>query len=72
MLRNVAGHGETLDVGYNSPVSALASRTFNAKLLFPRILGADATFSLEGLVDTVRRTDVRNIREHRNRNRRDK
>lgn len=54
MLRNVAGHGEVLDVGYNSPMSALSSRTFNARLLVPRILGADASFSLEGLVDTVR------------------
>ncbi|CAM9170343.1 unnamed protein product [Ascophyllum nodosum] len=53
-LKNALGHGETVDVGYNSPLSGLESRTFNARLALPSLWRSAASFTLDGLVDTVR------------------
>ena len=48
------GHGEVLDVGYTSPIAGLQSRTVNAKLFLPTLRRAPASFTLEGIADTVR------------------
>lgn len=54
MLLNTLGHGETLDVGYNSPISGKEGQTTNARLTLPSLLGTDTSFTLEGIVDSVR------------------
>ena len=41
-------------MGYNSPLSGLESRTFNARLALPSLWRSAASFTLDGLVDTVR------------------
>lgn len=54
-LRNAFGHGEVLDMGYNSPIAGRDGRTMKAKLSLPRVRRTDASFNLEGIMDRVRR-----------------
>lgn len=54
-LRNPLGHGEMLDVGYNSPIAGQEGHTVSAKLYLPHLFRTPVSGTLEAIMDTVRR-----------------
>lgn len=52
-LRNALGHGEMLDMGYNSPIAGQEGHTVSAKLFLPRLLRGPVSATLEAMMDTV-------------------
>ncbi|CAB1106882.1 unnamed protein product [Ectocarpus sp. CCAP 1310/34] len=55
-LRNPLGHGEMLDVGYNSPIAGQEGHTVSAKLYLPNLFRTPVSGTLEAIMDTVRRS----------------
>lgn len=53
-LKNALGHGEMLDMGYNSPIAGQEGHTVSAKLFLPSLFRAPVSGTLEAIMDTVR------------------
>lgn len=53
-LKNALGHGEMLNMGYNSPIAGQEGHTVSAKLFLPSLFRAPVTGTLEAIMDTVR------------------
>ena len=63
-LKNALGHGEMLDMGYNSPIAGQEGHTVSAKLFLPSLFRAPVTGTLEAIMDTVRaKTAIHKARE---------
>eukprot|EP00752_Nemacystus_decipiens_P010481 g9338.t1 len=64
-LKNALGHGEMLDMGYNSPIAGQEGHTVSAKLFLPSLFRAPVTGTLEAIMDTVDLTKFCSLLEHR-------
>ncbi|CAM9986418.1 unnamed protein product, partial [Scytosiphon promiscuus] len=60
-LRNAFGHGEMVDMGYNSPIAGQEGHTVSSKLFLPSLLRTPFTGTLEAIMDTVRDQHGRRI-----------
>ncbi|CAM9354513.1 unnamed protein product [Ectocarpus fasciculatus] len=64
-LRNPLGHGEMLDVGYNSPIAGQEGHTVSGKLYLPHLFRTPVSGTLEAIMDTVDLTKFSSLLEHR-------